>query len=272
MRTIKHFLTLIIFFQFNNFYCQDFDGYKYLVIDNFDYISKSKDFNKISNKVVEYFNSKGYETIIGNDVLNFPIELKKNICAGLFVNYILNENDVSLIFSNCKRQVIKSLTGKDLFSYENSLSTIFNILDGQNYYTYNEKLTPTFDEVLVLNKIDKNEDEIKKYLDSNKIESIEGIYKSYKSDEYNKIAIIKDKDIYKAILLESNMSNWTNGEIKAEFESTSVDGVFSTKYYNADKKSIETFANIEGGLLSVELKSLNGEDATTKYLKLYPKK
>ena len=101
---------------------------------------------------------------------------------------------------------------------------------------------------------------------------IEGIYKSYKSDEYYKLGIRKVDDSYKAIVLESNKPIWKIGEIKAEFESTAVEGVFSIKFYNQNKILIETFANLEGALITVEYKNPEGEDTNMKFLKLYPKK
>jgi hypothetical protein len=38
-----------------------------------------------------------------------------------------------------------------------------------------------------------------------------------------------------------------------------------------DKTSIETFANLEGGLINIEFKNPNGENEDIKLLKLYPK-
>jgi hypothetical protein len=272
MNKIKFIVTCLIFFTSTNYYSQDFDGFKYVVIDSKDYITKEDDYYKICNKIANYFNSKGFETLIGSDFLFFPKELNKNLCKGLYVKYHINENEVILMFNNCKREVIKNLRGTNLFSYEKSLISIFDELDKQNYYSYNENLTPIIDDEIIVQKNNKSEAEIKKYLDNNKIDQIEGIYKSYKSDDYFKIGIVKENDNYKAIVLESNKSNWINGEIKAEFESTAVEGVFSIKYYNTTKKPIETFANIEGGLLNVELKEQNGDDNSMKFLKLYPKK
>lgn len=118
--------------------------------------------------------------------------------------------------------------------------------------------------------INKNETELKAYFDSTKLDPIEGIYKSYKSDSYYKLGVIKVDDIYKAIIIESSYQNWKKGEVKAVFESTSVVGVFSAKYYLGDRTLVETFANLEGGLITVELKNVNGEDDNMLLLKLYP--
>ena len=43
------------------------------------------------------------------------------------------------------------------------------------------------------------------------------------------------------------------------------------KYFMGDKTSIETFANLEGGLINIEMKNPNGENNDLKLLKLYPK-
>ena len=39
-----------------------------------------------------------------------------------------------------------------------------------------------------------------------------------------------------------------------------------------NKNSIETFSNLEGGLINIEIRSTKGENQDMKLLKLYPKK
>jgi hypothetical protein len=272
---MKHFKNLIITFflllSISN-YAQDFDGYKYVVIDNKDFRTKVNDKYGVTDMIAQFFKSKGFKIVIGSDSSLFPEELIRNNCKGLYVKYFKTNQAVSLIFLNCKREVVKNLISSIGTTYQDAFNGFFTELNKQKNYSYDEKLTPIIETPVKVEKVNKSEAELKIYLDSNKIEPIEGIYKSYKSEEFYKIGIIKVDDIYKAILLESNKSNWVNGEIKAEFESTAVEGVFSIKFYNENKILIETFANLEGGLLTVELKNPEGEDINMKFLKLYPKK
>jgi hypothetical protein len=60
--------------------------------------------------------------------------------------------------------------------------------------------------------------------------------------------------LYKAIIIESELPQWEKGDVKAIFETTAAEGVFSTKYFMAGKTSIETFSNLEGGLINIEIK------------------
>jgi hypothetical protein len=137
-------------------------------------------------------------------------------------------------------------------------------------YSYNKSITKTIAYPEVEN-ISMDENELKSYFDSTKLDPIEGIYKTYKSDSNYKLGIIKVADKFKAIIIESNLPQWRKGDIKIVFESTAAEGVFSIKYYMADKTSIETFANSIGGLITVELKNQTGENDDIKLLKLYPK-
>lgn len=137
-------------------------------------------------------------------------------------------------------------------------------------YSYNKSITKTIAYPEVEN-ISMGENELKSYFDSAVLEPIEGIYKTYKSDSSYKLGIIKVADKLKAIVIESDLPQWKKGDVKMIFESTALNDVFSIKYYMADKTSIETFANLTGGLITVELKNQTGENEDIKLLKLYPK-
>jgi len=178
--------------------------------------------------------------------------------------------NVTLNFYNCKQELIKEVNGKASANFENALKRIFNQLDENSYYSFDGSLTPkiTYPEV---ENINKDENELKAYYESTKLEPIEGIYKTYKSDSNYKIGIFKVGELYKAIIIESDYPHWKRGDVKAIFESSAAEGVFSTKYYIGNKTSIETFANLEGGLINIELKNQNGENGDIKLLKLYPK-
>jgi len=137
-------------------------------------------------------------------------------------------------------------------------------------YSYDKSITKTIAYPEVEN-ISMDENELKSYFDSKKSDPIEGIYKTYKSDSNYKLGIIKVADKLKAIVIESDLPQWKKGDVKMIFESTALDDVFSVKYYMGDKTSIETFANLVGGLITVELKNQTGGNDNIKLLKLYPK-
>ncbi len=279
MNLQKKILILLFLLSSSYNFAQEFNGFKYVVVRNLDYGSQGKDINGIGSSVADYFRLKGYQVIIGGDSewsdSLYPKDLKFNICLGLFVDIghkAYPPYEVSVTFGNCKREVIKQITGKASGNFENALKRIFNQLDESPYYSFDESLTPkiTYPEV---ENINKDENELKAYFDSTKVEPIEGIYKTYKSELNLRLAIIKNGNEYKAISLEPEASHWKVGDVKIILESTSADGVFSAKWFMRDKSVQETFANLEGGLITVELNNPNkaGEKTTINLLKIYPK-
>lgn len=272
MKNTHKILIVLMLLLSNINFAQEFNGYKYIVISDLDYGVKGKDIYGISSSIANYFRTKGYNVIYGVEKSLYPSDLKFNNCLGLFVAPLNNDQEITLNFLNCKNESIKQLkeSGWNGSSYGRALKRIFTQLDKNNIYSFNENLTPTINFPKVEN-INKDETQLKSYFDSTKLEPIEGIYKTYKSDSNYKLGLFKVGDLYKAIIIESDYPQWKKGDVKAIFESTAADGVFSAKWYKSDKTSLETFANLEGGLINIEIKNPNGENNDMKLLKLYPK-
>jgi hypothetical protein len=262
------FILMMLFVNVN--LAQEFNGYKYFVVNELDYGSKGKDIYGIRNKISNYLSKINNRIIDGSNVSLIPSELKYNNCLGLYVNISHKDWEIIVDFRDCKNNRVKLISGEGKNNFDRALYDILKKIDEITSYTYNEKLTPKiiYPEVENLNK---NENDLKDYFDSSKLDPIEGIYKSYKSDVHYKVGIIKVGDFYKAIIIESDFPQWKKGDVKIIFESTAADGIFSTKYFNSDKTSTETFANLEGGLINVELISPSGDNQDIKFLKLYPK-
>jgi hypothetical protein len=255
-------------------FAQEFNGYKYIVVSNLKNTSGEyiKDNSEISKKVSDYFIKKNMIVIKGLNTEK-PRELQYNPCLGLYVYIEKWEKWLNLEFYNCKKEKIKTIGGwKEIQEWKDN--KIFEELDQNPTYTYDEKLTPFFEYPKVEN-INKTENELKAYFDSTKTDDIEGIYKTYQSNPNYKLGIFKDGDLYKAIIIESELLHWKKGDVKVIFESTAAEGVFSTKYFMGNKTSKETFSNLEGGLISIEYKNENENENTNiniKLLRLYPKK
>jgi hypothetical protein len=273
MKLQKKILILLFLLSSSYNFAQEFNGFKYVVIGNLDYGASGKDINNISSSLASFFRNKGYNVFVVDrfDNLNGTVpELKYNNCLGLFVSPNHKGFEITIDFLNCKNESIKQLKGKASGNFENALKRIFNQLDENPYYSFDESLTPKITYPVVEN-INTDENELKAYFDSTKLEPIEGIYKTYKSDSNYKLGIFKVGELYKAIIIESDYPQWKKGDVKAIFESSAAEGVFSTKYYMGNKTSIETFANLEGGLINIELKNNKGENEDVRLLKLYPK-
>jgi hypothetical protein len=277
MKKIHKTLIVLMLILSNINFAQEFNGYKYIVVSNLDYGVKGKDTYGVQQSVVNYFTARRFQVIFGGDGTwsesLYPKDFNFNRCLGLFVGIAHKASppyEVTLNFLNCKNESIKQLTGKASANFDNALKRIFTQLDENPTYTFDESRTPKISYPEVEN-IDKDENELKVYFDSTKLDPIEGIYKTYKSDSNYKLGIIKVEDKYKAIILESDFLQWKKGDVKAIFESTAAEGVFSAKWYMGDKTSLETFANLEGGLINIEIKGPKGENEDIKLLKLYPK-
>jgi len=132
---------------------------------------------------------------------------------------------------------------------------------------------------IILPRTEWREDNLKKYFDSNNIDSIEGIYeKIYKEDadaEYDKylFGVIKSDEGYDIIYLDgsSNSDDWKEGDLKAKMLSTSKP-VYKLDWYLKDKRlDSNWYAFIdEVLLLTFRYGSLTNDDNDTQYLKLYP--
>lgn len=277
MNQLNKLIIVLLILSSTINYSQEFNGYKYLVVSNMNYNGVIKDKYGIQGSVIEYLNKIGYTVISGGEhswpIKLYPKDLRLNNCLGLYVEIshkAFPPYEVTLNFLNCKNESIKLVTGKAQRNFENALNKIYDELNLHPYYFYDESLTPK-KVYPVVEKTSKNVDELKVYFDSTKLDPIEGIYKTYKTDSYYKLGIVKDGDFYKAIVIECDYPHWEKGDVKAIFESTAAEGVFSTKYYMGNKTSIETFSSLEGGLINIEIRNSKGENEDMKLLKLYPK-
>jgi hypothetical protein len=221
-------------------------------------------------------------TMLSQNDNEWPQEAKANPCLIGYWDLIIKDAfgsgaKANLKISNCENVALydKTNTASSFGASYDKNADIASERAFDNFkkfaYAYDVSLTKkiTYPEV---ENINMDENNLKSYYDSTELDRIEGIYKSYKSDFNYKLGIIKDADKFKAIIVESDLPQWKNGDVKMIFESTALEDVFSVKYYMADKTSIETFANVEGGLITVEFKNLTGQNEDLKLLKLYPKK
>ncbi len=220
-------------------------------------------------------------TMLSHNSNEWPKEAQMNSCLIGYWNLIIDGAlgsgaKATLQISNCYNVVVYNKTNT-ASGFGASYDKNMNIASQRAFdsfknftHSYDNSLTKTITYPEVEN-INMDENKLKSYFDITKLDPIEGIYKTYKSETNYKVGIIKVEDKYKAIIIESDFPQWKKGDVKADFESTAVDDVYSIKYFLGDKTSIETFANLVGGLITVELKNPAGENDDIKFLKLYPK-
>jgi S1-C subfamily serine protease len=263
---------------------ESINGFKYAYVNILLYENNNVDIYGITEYAKNELTKKGM-IVLDNDQRNWPQEAKLNPC--LIGQWFLSHSPGSIPNSAKGGYVVKNCLNEIV--YENySLASHFGYYFDKNSplsveksfkpirslkYKFDEDLTPKI-KFPTVETSDETEETIKKYLTSNKIDPIEGIYKSYQNDllSYYKLGIIKQGDKFKAIILESDLKQWKAGEVKAIFESSSLKGLYSTKWYTANKTPYETFGKIDdNALLTVEGKNQRtGEKILDKFIKMFP--
>ena len=288
--TIKLFkvkkISLIIFFLallFSTSYGQsnteNLDGYRFAYVQELTYQNGKTDVFGLSFSMKAFLQKIGF-TILDLNNKSWPKEVQLNPCQVL--NVLVRNEDVSKVsleIRNCNdlmiyRDMSSAINWVDDLQ-DNYNRSLKNIFDGFGDYTlsYEPSKTPELELPEVENTYE-TDSTLKSYFDLKSNDGIEGIYKSYQSDNigYYKVGIKKFGKKYKAIILESEHKHWKVGEVKAEFEISSIKDFYSTIWYMGNKTPFETFSVLENnGFLSVEFTDTEtGEKRTYKFIKIYP--
>ena len=115
-----------------------------------------------------------------------------------------------------------------------------------------------------------SEQSIRDYLDTEKLNPIEGIYQFniVNTDRSYKIAIIKNGFKYNGTIIESNTERRKQGKIKMTFEESAIEGVYSMVYITKKGKKKNVTAFVKPGIIEFTYYS---NDKELMYL-TYPKK
>lgn len=259
---------------------QTLDGYKYVYVQTLTYKNGGTDIWGISSKLRTGFANKGFIVLTENSIPPKEIEQDPCLVLSCFINhtnFVYGTNEVTITLENCKNEVVLTNTGGAAAmsvqdDFNKATKRAFSIIENMEY-TFNPLKTPQI-EFPIVEKTTETEESIKSYLTSNKIDRIEGIYKSYQSDQlsYYKFGIIKQGDKFKAIIIDSDLKHWKSGEVKAIFEQSSMKDLYSVKWLMGNKEPFETFGLLENeGLLSIEFKDPEtGEKRQDKFIKMFP--
>lgn len=180
---------------------QTLDGYKYVYVQTLTYQNGRTDIWGISSKIRTSFANKGLIVLTESSTL--PKELEQNPCLVVscninHTNVVSGVNEVTITLKNCKNQVVHSNTGSAMGlsmqdDFNKATKRAFSALESMSYY-FNSSKTPQIDFPIV-ETTSETEESIKAYLIANKIDPIEGIYKSYQSNQllYYKFGIINTR-------------------------------------------------------------------------------
>ena len=223
--------------------------------------------------------------VLDNNSNNWPQEAKLNHCLiGRWYpshsegGSIPNSAKGGYVVKNCKNEIVYenySLASHVGYYYDKntplSVEKAFKPIRSFKY-RFNESLTPKI-QYPTLEVTTETEESLKKYLDNNKLNPIEGIYKSLQNAQgFYKFGVIKSGEKFKVIIIESNLPQWKSGEVKAYCEPSSMKGFYSVKWFLANKTSTETFAKMEDdAILSIEYTNQeNNQKRQDKFIKMYP--
>lgn len=278
---IMMFLATSLFGQNN---VKSINGFKYAYVVIASYgANNQQDIYGITQYLRDRLSNKGLIVLDYNPNI-WPQEAKNNPCL---IGTWNPTNESGAFYTAKAGYTVKNCKNETVYQNFSKASRIGNYYPAnvkvamEKAYEPIEKLKYSFDENLT-SKIEfppvetttETEQSIKKYLDNNKLDALEGIYKSYQNETlgYYKFAIIKTGDSYKAIIIESGLAQWKQGEVKAYFETSSMRGIFSVKWFLGNKTSTETFATLDNdAILSLEGKNLaSGEKIVSKFVKVYP--
>lgn len=288
----RYYLFLVTLILSSTSYAQSLsllNAFKYVVVSPMIYEDGSRDKYGIEAEAISSLNTNGLQSLSLENTKNWPEDALIEPCLIAFI-YISEGNlpnewncgSVRIEARNCKNEIIsnelvKSKNAICTYPYyccyskwANAVSSYFSSFT-YKYDSSLNKLKTTLPEV---EQTSETEESLKAYLSSNKLDPIEGIYKSYQSDQlsYYKFGIMKQGDKFKAIIIESDLKQWKVGEVKAVFEQSSMINFYSVKWIMGNKVPFETFGLLENeGLLSIEFKDTKtGEKNQDKFIKLFP--
>lgn len=281
----KTIFTLVVLVYSTIILGQKLDGFKYVYVPTLVYQNNLQDVWGICSSIRNQFSKLGF--VVLTESSGKVDELNSNPCLLLVAklnHYTEQPNAFGGSFSHVVIELV-DCNNESILTYDEKGKGIDLVADfriatrkinnqlASLYYSFKPYRTPNL-KLPEVEKTNETEQTLTNYFDSNPIDEIEGIYKSYQSDQlgYYRIGIRKYGSKYKAIIIESDLNFWKAGEVKAVFETTSMKGFYSTKWYLGDKTPFETFALMESSaLLSIEFKnSKTGEKQTNKFVKMYP--
>lgn len=245
------------------------NGYKYI------HIEETGNLYGVEDRLTDYFTKIGFKTIASyeyedmsneNKSLLLIASYKWDIVYGGHSTLILTLSDItgSVIYKASGQGIAWSAKG----DMKNALKKIFKQIDNLNYkfdITQNKAKSTTNSFATW------SEDSIKNYLKSKSQSSVEGIYKNFTNNlAYYKIAVMKDKDKFYGIIIDTDNSRWKKGDIK--FVLSHVDhNIYDIDYYDFKGKKTHSMGEHRNRILEILAKEFD-EEKKMEFIKIYPAK
>lgn len=289
---MKKLLLLFIVFSFSlQAQIENFNGYSFATIIPVEYKSGETDPYGIEKATREYLSDIGFPVVSinssnGKAYVNGKEWQPKEVCNILFFQVYPKKSSESIVILealNCKQELVYRISGQGINwisnysdNYQRAVKNIFKKLKSFKY-SYDKSLAtspptpPKAKERLINENFDINDERsVRKYLDAQRLESIEGIWNYLSADDTEyKLLILKDDYLYKAYILESNNDYvWSLGDLKAVFEPAAVNTVLTLNWIMGNKVTEEkSIATLDTGVIKF---SLGDEDEEVILYKVYP--
>lgn len=261
----RYSFSVFLFFLFALVgYAHKINAYKYIVI------SQQGNTYGIEDKLESAFTKVGFQVILEGDD-NYISDDEKTLVLYASYSPIIHNGYASelivILRDGAGTEIYKSVTTGNSMTASGDMSKAINKL-----LSNMQKLNYSFDNTKLIQKTTGeiecstwSEDSIKSYLKNKSASSIEGIYKNFSNDgQFYRFAIIKQKDKFYGVILESGNKNWKQGDIKLSM--TYIDkNTYDTEYYSYNKSKLNCLASYNNRIL--EIASDNGN---FQFLKIYP--
>ncbi len=263
------FISIYLFLLISNFCVgqntvSNLNGYKYvyiLPVSNY----KGQDLFAVKYPLTNALSNSKMEIIrVQNNDDN------GNQCLVLSCQIDIEPSGIRLSFINCQSKIVYESYGVLSNDSEKGLSKAMEEAVSEIrtfHHEYNARLGISAKGL----RSGVSEEEIKDYLASNNLNSIEGIYKALNKNtsSFNQIGIIRTGTTFGAISLDLDNAFRNRGDLIAVFESTADPSIYSVFWTSHSKGIIETFVTLENeASLTVDLQS--GEMENEKYVKIFP--
>lgn len=291
---MKYILSILFLVNLNILNAQILDNYKYVTVLPTEFAGGRHDPYNIENRISIVLQAKGMIFLDNTAKDEWPLEAINNPQKIAFISILATKKPnawncgivkISILDYNNKQIVNKSIRSIQsvcwspyLCCYEKWGDAITKYLEKINY-------TPNIKESLIheqqkkdniiVEKTTEREQSLKNYFNNNKLSDIEGIYRSIQTviEGNYTVGIKKYGDEFKVIVIESDQSNWKQGEVKAIIKSSSMNNVFFVSWFMDNKVPYETIGSLaETGFLSIELKdNKSDKKINERFIKIYPK-
>lgn len=239
---------------------QRLDGYNCVSI-----LSHVNDEFKIEKLIEETFLKKGFKVIRTSGTIHQTLDerLTTLICS---YEYTIGNKVGSTVSIK-----LKNILGEDVLDLKGygQTWTIKSDMNkacrralkpvSESKYSYKSSLSPKLP-IPTTNKASWTEAQIKDYLSKSEIDPIEGVYKNI-NGTYYKFAILKESDVYYAVIMETECANWFVGSVKVVFEKLKAN-LYNTCFYDDNYSKKETISELDkDGILKM---------GSLSYVKIYP--